>query len=248
MDKEHILSEIRRTAEENGGTPLGIDRFREETGIRKADWYGKFWAKWTDAQVEAGFERNPFGAPPVDEKGVIEIIAEYTSELGHFPTRGEFGLLRQRDRSFPVIATLRRRLGNRPEMVSKVLEFCRTDERWVDVIDICRKLQSSFSKKLPQNDISEVSDAPKIGYVYLIQHGSRREYKIGKTYNFVRREGEIRLELPEKVKPIHTIKTDDPSGIEKYWHNRFAEKRKEGEWFELNAEDVRAFKKWRKIL
>lgn len=246
MNKEYILSEIKRTAKENGGIPLGIDRFREETGIRKSDWYGIFWAKWTDAQVEAGFDPNRFGAPPVDERWLLEAIASYTRELGHFPTRPEFGLLNQRDKDFPVISTLRNRLGNKLDMVSKVLEFCRAAEGWADVIDICLKLQSSLSKAEPQDDASEES-VPQIGYVYLIQHGNRREYKIGKTYNPIRREGEIRLELPERVKPIHTIETDDPSGIEQYWHNRFAGKRKEGEWFELNAGDVRAFKKWKKI-
>jgi hypothetical protein len=87
----------------------------------------------------------------------------------------------------------------------------------------------------------------KIGYVYLVKHGSRKEYKIGKTFNPLRREGEIALQLPEKLEPIHYIKTDDPSGIENYWHTRFAEKRKEGEWFALTAEDVRAFKRWKRI-
>jgi len=62
MKKEHILSEIKRTAFENEGVPLGINRFREETGIRKEDWEGKFWAKWSDAQVEAGLEPNQLGS------------------------------------------------------------------------------------------------------------------------------------------------------------------------------------------
>lgn len=40
MNKEHIISEIKRTAEENGGVPLGKDRFLKETGIKFSDWYG----------------------------------------------------------------------------------------------------------------------------------------------------------------------------------------------------------------
>jgi hypothetical protein len=89
--------------------------------------------------------------------------------------------------------------------------------------------------------------APVVGYAYLLKHGSRREYKIGRTNNPLRREGEIGIQLPEKLKPVHYIETDDPAGIENYWHARFASKRKEGEWFVLTAEDVRAFKRWKRI-
>ena len=85
------------------------------------------------------------------------------------------------------------------------------------------------------------------GYVYLVRHGARNEYKIGKTYNPIRREGELKTELPEKLEPVHRVKTDDPSGVESYWHRRFAGKRKNGEWFELSGMDVKAFKRWTKI-
>jgi hypothetical protein len=71
---------------------------------------------------------------------------------------------------------------------------------------------------------------------------SGKHYKIGKSGHVGRREYQIGLKLPEPVKTIHSIATDDPDGIETYWHNRFKAKRAEGEWFSLNQDDVKAFK------
>ena len=70
-------------------------------------------------------------------------------------------------------------------------------------------------------------------------------FKIGRSSSFERRSRELAIQLPERAERVHVIRTDDPIGIELYWHRRFESKRKNGEWFELSSQDVKAFKRRR---
>ena len=53
MTKLYILREIKRTTKANGGTPLRKLQFESETGIKRYDWFGVYWARWSDAIREA---------------------------------------------------------------------------------------------------------------------------------------------------------------------------------------------------
>lgn len=108
------------------------------------------------------------------------------------------------------------------------------------MLKICRSLADSIKKKEDTADQNE-----KFGYVYLMKSG--RFYKIGRSSILEKRKYEIGIKLPQALKSIHEIKTDDPNGVEAYWHNRFEDKRKQGEWFDLSPSDIKAFKRWKKI-
>ncbi|KAF0143970.1 MAG: hypothetical protein FD156_2244 [Nitrospirae bacterium] len=241
MNKQEIISEIKRIAKECNGKAPGFQRFASETGVRKSEWYPNLWLRWSDAIIEAGCRPNDFSVA-YDVAFLIGKYIELIRELDHFPIEGELAIKNKTDKKFPSRSAFSQ-LGSKQERVQKVIEYCKEKSEFNDIISHCKAAARSTSNKSDSTN----SNSIKAGYVYIIKHGTRNEYKIGRTNNPIRREGEVRLELPEKVKPIHYIKTDDPAGIENYWHLRFACKRKEGEWFSLTAEDVRAFKRWRRI-
>lgn len=242
MQKEHILAEIRRTAQENDGKPLGKSRFERTTGIKEYDWQ-KFWPRFSEAQQEAGFIPNQFKIDGHDDQFLIESIIGLTRELNRFPVKAEMRIKKRNDPSFPNDSTITRRFANKSTLITKVVEFCKANPGYDDVLELFKpaiEVNGSDESKTLSFGIAD-----RFGEVYLFKSG--RYYKIGMTRDIARRGSELKVLLPEKMDLIHSIKTDDPSGIEAYWHKRFEAKRMNGEWFDLTPADIRAFKRWRKI-
>jgi len=236
MDKDHILSEIKRTAEENGGVPLGRERFERETGIKQSDWWGKCWSRWNDAIVEAGYTPNRMQSAYSGEF-VIQKLLELIRELGHFPTVGELRVKAHQTDGFPAHNTFAK-FGNKHGLTQAALAYCEEHDVEDDIVAICKAAATKAKSRQRQ---PKKEDEPEYGFVYLMKSG--RHYKIGRSNCVERREFELRILLPEKLELVHKIRTDDPVGIEKYWHDRFKDKRKRGEWFDLSVADVRAFKR-----
>jgi len=238
MDKDFILAEIKRTAAENGGKALGAGRFERETGIRAAEWAGRYWARWGDAVTEAGFEPNTFNAR-FDDDLVLGALALETRRLGRFPTGRELSLRRRVDPDFPSEGVFDR-LGSKRDRVSKLAAYCKAGDGFEDVLAIVTPLLVTE----PPADRERKVDVP-LGFVYLLKSG--KHFKLGRTNAFGRRERELAIQLPEKANRVHVIETDDPVGIEQYWHRRFKDRRvrPDAEWFALTKEDVAAFKRRR---
>lgn len=236
MDKEHIIAEIKRTAEANGGQPLGKARFFSETGIKESDWAGKYWVRWNEAVREAGYEPNELQGAYGDED-LLRLFADLIRDLGHYPVVAEVKMRARHDACFPSHNTFAR-FGRKGEMASRVFEFCVEHDNYTDVAEICAPIARS---RTDDRQTESTEPAPSMGFVYMMKSG--RFYKIGRTNSMERRTREIGIQLPAKLTLIHTISTDDPIGIERYWHQRFADKRKNGEWFELSANEVIAFRR-----
>lgn len=235
MDRDHILSEIRRTADANGGIPLGRSRFQQATGIRESDWAGKFWLRWSEAIQEAGYEPNAMN-PAYDDEFLLSSLAELVRELGHFPLANELAMKSASDPAFPSPPPFRR-FGRKGQRAARLVAWCDSQDGWGDVKTICAAIAT------PEDQTNEPKDEPVApsGFVYLLKSG--RHYKIGRSNSTGRRHYEVALQLPQSVTLVHEIATDDPPGIERYWHERFADRRCNGEWFELRREDVSAFRR-----
>lgn len=237
MDKEHVINEIKRTAKENNGKPLGSKKFERLTGIKFSDWYGRYWSKWGDAVKEAGLKPNKL-QKAYDQQNLINILIAFIREISKFPTIGEIRMKAYNNDDFPSHTAISRGLGKKHEMAQKILYYCESNSGYEDIAKICQSVTSRSKKKVC--NVSKENNL-KFSFVYLMKSG--KYYKIGKSDCVEKRNYEIGIKLPEELKIIHKIKTDDPFGIEAYWHNRFKDKQKQGEWFELTASDIKAFKR-----
>jgi hypothetical protein len=244
VQRSEILAHIQRIAKADGAPP-GKNRFQAETGIKRHEWYGVYWARWGDALEEAGLIANTL-QEKFAKDSILEAYLKLLEALGRVPTEGDIRIAKRSDDSFPSHSTLSNHLGLKRERLTVALNYASTRPNSASAVGI---LQRAVDDLPPEAEAPEEFDAVApyaTGFVYLIKSG--KYYKIGKTNSIDRRQYEIGLHLAEGLEPIHSIETDDPSGIEVYWHNRFKDKRMNGEWFNLSASDVRAFRLRRKFM
>lgn len=231
--RDHIINEIQRLAKENGGQAPGATVFARATGIANSEWLGKYWARWSDALTEAGATPNDWNARFNSDDVLMRVVAA-CRHYGRIPTKAEFQLYRQIDRTFPSYASIVRHFDGHVGAVAALAKLASDD---IGLADVAAMLPKAAPKAAPVARSNQTSD----GYVYLIKSGDF--YKVGRSDDAERRFKQISIALPDKAELFHTIRTDDPPGIEAYWHRRFADRRANGEWFKLSSLDISAFKK-----
>ena len=235
MTKDQILSKLKALAKDHDGQ-ISLRTFLRETGLSEHHLIGKYWARWNEAIIEAGLSPKDFAQPKMDETYILRELAILIESLKKWPTEDEMRLERRRNSAFPSDGPIRR-LKKEKSLPLAIEEYCESNNVFPLAVEIARQKRES---EKPEK--SSVKDSPIAGYVYMMKSG--RRYKIGKTNSPSRRHREVKLELPDPTTVIHSIPTDDPTGIEAYWHKRFDSKRvQKTEFFELEVSDVAAFKR-----
>jgi hypothetical protein len=174
---------------------------------------------------------------PISTDLLIVSLVSLIRELGRFPTNADFKLKSRRDSTFPSHNTFNR-LGPKAERARRVIEYCNEKGTFDDVSALCGPFADPSSRATTGADVSGLD---VFGFVYLMRSG--RYYKIGRSVCAEKRTYEVQLQLPEELRLVHKIKTDDPVGIEAYWHQRFSEKRVNGEWFARTTQEIKAFRR-----
>lgn len=114
--------------------------------------------------------------------------------------------------------------------------FCKTFS-----LSAAKPVQSSGQNHTQETTANEAGAEPrdrenKGGYVYLIR--SPYGYKIGKTKNMKERSQLFTVKLPFSIEIVHYAWHADYSMAERLLHQRFRDKRLNGEWFALSPKEI----------
>ncbi|MCP4381329.1 MAG: GIY-YIG nuclease family protein, partial [Hyphomicrobiales bacterium] len=181
------------------------------------------------------FTLSPTFAHSSSSDLVLDKYEEVCRHCGRPPSNAELRYYARKTNGFIGHNTFAKHFGSKNGVVAALRD--RAIERGEDhLIAILPAVE--ISPRLPEDaGLSKVGE----DWVYLLRSGNF--FKIGRSDELEKRVRQISVALPERVEMVHAIRTDDPPGIEAYWHRRFADQRANGEWFKLSAVDLKAFKR-----
>lgn len=240
-DRDDFIAKVRTAAAENAGKPLGEPRFYQRFQLGRNDLWNAGFESYGAACAAADLQPNTLQRRLTDDE-VLRPLALLARRLSKFPSKGAAEVERKRDAAFPSWESLTRRAKEGPQStLREVLHaWCEAQPEFGDVAALLQAATREPRRPSPRTARPVVN-----GFVYLMRYGTGGSvYKIGITDNVPRRHAQIRMMAPQDVRVVHSIPTDDPAGIERYWHERFQDKVVEGkkELFRLTPDDVAAFR------
>ncbi len=132
-----ILKTIQETAQANQGIPLGQRAFQRQTGIKESEWYGRYWARWSDAIKEAGFTPNIYNQR-IDTPIMLEKLIPAIRHFGKFPTFAEFKIYSKAHPGFPAVNTISNHFKVRSDLVEALTAYVSGKPELEDIATLCK--------------------------------------------------------------------------------------------------------------
>ncbi len=235
LPEQFVMDTYRKQVNVHGKLLSQAD-FMRQTRISAYHWEGGYWRSWSEFQAALGFTPNKRKTKTPD--GVLlRRYAELALELKRLPRYTDMKVRRRQDPSFPCDATYYL-FGGHARFMLKLEAFCEGKPEFAPVAAMLDERRSQYIAR-QRNGTRGVR-----GFVYLCRAGEPqlRTYRLGHErggYKRVRRLAQRMRVLPDT---IHVIDTDDPQGIESYWHARFRPYRMGENVYHLDWNDVLAFR------
>ena len=166
---------------------------------------------------------------------MLNNLAGLVRGLGRFPVKGEIQLKARIDPKFPSLNPFRR-LGGSACSRLDWRSFAAIEAKLISRNFVLGQLKTENSETVTKE--TAIAD---LGYVYLIK--ARRFIRLAERTLWAGENASLPSSSPTRRRSSTRSITDDPGGIEEYWHRRFQGRRKNGEWFELTSQDLAAFRR-----
>lgn len=242
--RDHILSEIRRLAGEDGGKAPGGSSFESRTGTKRSQWRGRLRVRRNQAVERAGLLPNTV-TPKNGADTISDCLEVACRHHRRFPTDAEWKMHARGRPDAVGINAFRRESGGRDGAIA-ALGRRATERGQEELLEILPNAES----KAEEEDVSSkggFSRRQEIDhFVFLARSDNLRLFKNGQARNVESRTGTLRTADPS-FEPARKIKARDPGVIEECWHDLFCEQREEkGELFASSRCHVKYFKSFKR--
>ncbi len=103
---------------------------------------------------------------------------------------------------------------------------------------LCPRCRSIRLQQDLAASLAPIVTAAPTGEIYFLYDAKTGLTKIGQTANLAARKRTLEAQFKTKMMLRHSFRTATPGATEKQLHRLFREKRRRGEWFDLNDDDL----------
>src|SRR5262249_38427653 len=109
--------------------------FKTATGLTAGSWRGLYWARWSDALAEAGYQPNKFGAKFEIDR-VIGSFIEAARHYKRLPTEPELRMFRRLRPDIRHEQTIRSYFGSKEQLLSNLRAWLENNAGYDDIIEM----------------------------------------------------------------------------------------------------------------